>query len=72
MISRPSAISASKICGAEKPSWRSPFAIATNGTDVFGEMRDLAVGLAVAHRRAVGPARRVHQDGAMVAEPSRS
>ena len=28
-----------------------------------------AVGLAVAHRRAVRPARRVHQDGALLAEP---
>jgi hypothetical protein len=32
-------------------------------------MRDGAVGLAVAHRRAVRPFRRVHQDGALVAEP---
>ena len=37
--------------------------------DVLGEMGDRAVGLAVAHRRAVRPARRVHQDGALVAEP---
>ena len=36
--------------------------------DVLGEMRDRAVGLAVAHRRAVRPARRVHQDGALLAE----
>ena len=36
--------------------------------DVLGEMRDRAVGLAVAHRRPVRPARRVHQDGALVAE----
>ena len=31
--------------------------------DVLGEMRDRAVGLAVADRRPVRPARRVHQDG---------
>ena len=37
--------------------------------DVLGEMHDGAVRLAVAHRRAVRPARRVHQDGALVAEP---
>ena len=35
---------------------------------VVGEMRDLAVGLAIAHRRAVGPLRRVHQDHVLVAE----
>ena len=46
---------------------RSPFAIATNGIDVLGQMRDRAVGLAVAHRRPVRPARRVHQDGALLA-----
>ena len=33
---------------------------------VFGEMRDRAVGQAIAHRRAVGPARRVHQDHVLV------
>ena len=36
--------------------------------DALGEMRDRAVGLAVAHRRAVRPPRRVHQDDALVAE----
>ena len=35
--------------------------------DVLGEMGDGAVGLAVAHRRAVRPARRVHQDGPLLA-----
>ena len=30
--------------------------------DAFGEMRDRAVGLAVAHRRSVRPLRRIHQD----------
>ncbi len=34
----------------------------------LGEMRDRAVGLAVADRRAVGPPRRIHQDGVLVAE----
>ena len=36
--------------------------------DVLGQMRDLAVGLAVPHRRPVGPSRSVHQDGAVGAE----
>ncbi len=36
--------------------------------DVLGEMGDDAVGLAVAHRRTVRPARRVHQDGALLAK----
>src|SRR5450759_1068784 len=30
----------------------------------FGEMRDRAIGFAVAHDRSVRPARRIHQDGA--------
>ena len=32
------------------------------GRDAFGQMRDLAVRLAIAHRRAVRPLGRVHQD----------
>ena len=35
--------------------------------DVLGEMGDRAIGRAVAHRRTVGPARRVHQDHVLVA-----
>ena len=35
---------------------------------VFGEMRDRAVGLAVAHRRSVRPLRRIHQDVARAIE----
>ena len=34
------------------------------GVDALGELDDRAVGLAVAHRRAVGPGRRDRQDGA--------
>ena len=68
MTSRPCCRSACWISGAVRPCARSPFAIATNGTTDLGEMRDLAVGLAVAHRRTVRPPRRVHQDGAPVAE----
>jgi hypothetical protein len=36
------------------------------GADILGEMRDGAIGLAVAHRRTVGPWRRVHQNVALV------
>ena len=42
--------------------------MATNGTTLVGEMRDRAVGLAVAHRRTVGPARPVHQDEMAVSQ----
>ena len=37
------------------------------GRDRFGEMGDPAVGSAVADRRAVGPARRIHQDDRLAA-----
>ena len=47
---------------------RSPFAMRDERHDALGEMRDRAVGLAVAHRRAVGAARRVHQDHVLLAE----
>ena len=36
--------------------------------DTVGKMRDRAIGLAAAHRRAVRPARHVHQDHVLVAE----
>jgi hypothetical protein len=36
--------------------------------DVVGKMRDRAVGLPVPHRRAIGPAWRVHQNHMLVAE----
>ena len=38
------------------------------GDRILGEMGDGAIGLAVAHRRAVGPRRRVHQDHGPVVE----
>ena len=38
------------------------------GQDILGKMRDSAVGLPVAHRRTVGPARRVHQDRSLIVE----
>ena len=38
------------------------------GPDVLGKVRDLAVRLAVAHRRTVRSLRRVHQDRLLVAE----
>ena len=36
--------------------------------DSLGEMRDGAIGLVAPHRRAVGPARRIHQQHALIAE----
>ena len=36
--------------------------------DVLGEMRDGAIGLAVAHRRTVGTARRIHQHVGVIVE----
>ena len=38
------------------------------GHDTVGQMRDRAIGLAATYRRAVGPARHVHQDHVLVAE----
>ena len=38
------------------------------GDRILGQMGDGAIGLAVAHRRAVGPRRRVHQDHGLVVE----
>ena len=38
------------------------------GDRILGQMGDGAIGLAVAHRRAVGPRRRVHQDHGFVVE----
>jgi len=35
---------------------------------IVGEMRDRAIGLAVAHRRSVRPLRRIHQDVAFALE----
>ena len=47
---------------------RNAAAMRDIGDDVLGEMGDGAVGLAVAHRRAVGTPRCVHQDGGAVVE----
>src|SRR6185295_32491 len=38
------------------------------GNDILDQMRDLTVRLAVAHRRTVGAARRIHQDRGVLAE----
>ena len=62
MTSRPCSRSACWISGAVRPCARSPFAIATNGTTDFREMRDLAVGLAVASP-AGRPAAAAHSSG---------
>ena len=68
MISRPCCRSACRMSGADEALRAQPLRHRDERHHRFGEMRDLAVGLAVLHRRPVGPLRRVHQDRAPVAE----
>ena len=55
--------------GAEKPSAAQRLGDRHERLHVLGQMRNCAIGFAVAHRWSVGPARRVHENEASLPHP---